>query len=365
MGVAAIAAIGAAGAAGGAATGALAAMVPSICSMLTSPNDWAVVHPRVKIEGKKALIEDSKIPCTLGGNVLILYSLEAAEDFTDLKALQTVADVGGIILGSALVSVSIGTVMTGSAAFFGSVKMINSTFGAAAAWKFAGEGAAWLIVGYGASKGVDAAKKWAYEQLGIGDYAEGKFEQRADELTQSPGDAIDHYDTAGNADNFGDAASILRSDDPNDPTHRPRVSQYEELEYERRTGLHTNDGSVREEYESDRVSNRNPNSTRELNPNRTSVTDIDHQTDRSGAYYNRETHTLETGRQLDAPTTSDRVNMGKQVGKNAFPSPLEWGIDAWRIFTNYMLEDSIKDLENSMQAEAAARASVKVIEKEI
>lgn len=104
IGVGAAMAIGAAGAAGGAATGAIAAMMPSICSMLTSPNDWAVVHPRVKIEGKKALIEDSKIPCTLGGNVIILYSLEAAEDFTDLKVMQTVADVGGIVLCSALVS---------------------------------------------------------------------------------------------------------------------------------------------------------------------------------------------------------------------------------------------------------------------
>lgn len=358
IGVGAAMAIGAAGAAGGAATGAIAAMMPSICSMLTSPNDWAVVHPRVKIEGKKALIEDSKIPCTLGGNVIILYSLEAAEDFTDLKVMQTVADVGGIVLCSALVSGGVATILSGGSAFFANVKMINATFGTKAAFMFAGEGAAWFAGGYAASWGVDQVKGKAYELLGLGDYASGRYEERASEITNS-GNPVDHYNAGSQVDYVADASGV-----PGE-TYKPKISEYEEIEYERRVGLHTNDGTVIEEYESDRVSNRNPTSVQERNPNRTSITDIEHQTDRSGGYYGRETYDAESGRQLDRLNAGERLGLAREMGKNALPSPLEWGIDAWRIMTNMLLEGYIKDLEGSMQKEAAARASIKVIEKEI
>ena len=387
LGVAAIAAIGAAGAAGGAATGALAAMMPSICSMLTSPNDWAVVHPRVKIEGKRALIEDSKIPCTLGGNVLILYSLEAAEDFTDLRTWQTVADVGGIILGSALVSVSVGAVFTGGAAFFGSVKLINATFGSAAAWKFAGEGALWLAGGMLASYGADEAKGAAYEQLGIGDYADGKYEDRADELINlenivddrnapsrvNTDESTNHYEVASGADIVGDGSGV-----PGEM--KPKISEYEDWDYERRTGMHTADGSTVEEYESQRESTRNPRSTRERNPNVITESRNDHTAGRDGAYYNRENARLESGRQLDRTNLSDIRSRGIGSLKNAIPDsdfffkpegkprvpPIELAVDAWRILTNkYLLEGAIKNLEKSLGKEAEARAAIKVIEKEI
>lgn len=374
VGVGAALAIGAAGAAGGATAGAIAAMMPSICSMLTSPSQWAIVHPRVKIEGKKALIEDSKIPCMLGGNVIILYSLEAAEDFTDLKAMQTVADVGGIILCSALVSGGVATVLTGGAAFFGNVKMINSVFGAKAAFAFAGQGAAWLGVGMGASWAADQVKGLLYDAAGIGDYASGRYEQEAARRTGGnfpAGSSNDVYGTGSKVDYVGDGSGV-----PGEM--RPQISEYEEWDYERRTGMHTSDGSVTEEHESQRTSTRNPQSVRERNPNVLSDNRLEHTANRDGAYYNRENARLETGRQLDGTNVSIRDGIRGSL-KNAVPDagtffkeegkprafPIEIAIDAWRILTNKLLEGYIKDFDESMNKEAAARASVKVVEKEI
>ncbi len=366
IGVGLAMAIGAGAAAGGAAAGASAALLPSICSMLTSGSEWVPVHPKVILENQKALIEQSKIPCLLGGNVMIFYSEAAADEFTDLKIASTLTHVGGIILGSALLSAGVATIFTAGSAFFANVKMVNGVFGAKAAFIYAGEGAALLGLGYGASQGFDWVKGEVYQGVQdhtsypMADYADGKTLENADKLTQSEEASFDVPEAASQADYIADASDVLKDG------HNPNISDYHDLEYERRTGIHINaDGSIIEETELDRSTNRNPNSTQEINPNKTSASNIEHQGDASGTYYSRETYNLEEGRQLDGTTLSQAGNKGVTSLKNALPSPLELGIEAYNILTNTMLTIPIKDFEASLAGEAAARACVNVIETDV
>ncbi len=66
-----IAAATVAGAGTGALAGALAGKIPSICSLLCKPSDWTITHPRVKIEGKKALLQKATLSCLLGGTITL------------------------------------------------------------------------------------------------------------------------------------------------------------------------------------------------------------------------------------------------------------------------------------------------------
>jgi len=362
--------IGAGAAAGGAAAGAAVSFVPSICSMLTSGNKWTPVHPKVKIEKQEALVEHSKIPCILGGNVMIFYSEKAADEFTDLKAYSTATHVGGIILGSALLSGGIATVLTAGSTFLGNIKLLNGAFGSKAAWVFAGEGAAWFGGGFLASKGVDAAKGWTYEQIqeqtgfAMSDYAQNKTLEQADQVTQASAPIVD-VDIPGLAsetDYYADASDLMGPEG----RHNPNITNYEDLEYERRTGLHTHaDGNVIEETQLDRTHNRNPNAIPERNPTRTSASSIQHSGDASGTYYSRETYTLEQGRQLEGTTRGQAWNKAKGAAGNALPSPLEWGIDLYNILTNKLLETPIEDFNDSLRDEARARRSVNVVETDI
>jgi len=376
VGVGLAMAIGAAGAAGGAAAGASAMTLPSICSLLTSGDDWLPVHPKVMLQGQQALLEHSKIPCLLGGNVMIFYSEATAEEFTDLVMDKTLVQVGGIILGSALLSASVATVMTAGSAFLTNTKLLYTTFGSKAAFLYVAEGTAWLGIGYGTSKTVDAVKgggvdiplseymtsdgkqyhiPGVYEKLGVNDYADGKTIEKIDRITHSNGSNIPKF---GDSDPYADAASIM--DD-----HKPNISQYEQWEYEQRTGIYTQDGYSREETRIENSSTRNHNATRELNPNVLEENSITHNTDRSGTYVDRTTARLESGQQLHGTTINDVGTKGTATLKNAWPSPLEWAIDVYNIGMNFLLEKPIAEYEESLKEEAKAKAGITVIEKQI
>jgi hypothetical protein len=375
------AAIGAGAAAGGAAVGAGVALVPSICSMLTSGNQWAPVHPKVKFEDQKALIEHSKIPCVLGGNVMIFYSEKAADEFTDLKVASTVTHVGGIILGSALLSGGVATILGAGSAFLGNIKLVNATFGTKAALLFAGEGALWLGAGYQASVWSDDIKGWTYEQVQdhtpfpVADYAGGKTLEQADKVTGStePLINVDIPGAASTTDYYADASGIMHDEDAQGQEpgqrrpqlHEPNITNYEDLEYERRTGVHTQDGAIIEETELDRTHNRSRNAIPERNPTRTSTSSTQHQGDASGTYYNRETYNLEQGQQLERTTLAEARGKGVTSLKNALPSLLEWGIDAYNILSNKLLEMPIEDYNESLKEEAKAKRGVTVIETNI
>jgi len=70
---------------GGIAATALA-FVPCICSMLTRPYDWTVIHSRVKFEGKNALLHRATLTCFLGGiNKIIQPNVQEALDMCMLS----------------------------------------------------------------------------------------------------------------------------------------------------------------------------------------------------------------------------------------------------------------------------------------
>ena len=56
----------------GALLGNTTRFVPSLCSTLCKPSKWTVVHPKVKIEGRKALMEKANLRCMLGGTIFIV-----------------------------------------------------------------------------------------------------------------------------------------------------------------------------------------------------------------------------------------------------------------------------------------------------
>jgi Domain of unknown function (DUF4280)/Lipase (class 3) len=62
---------GAVGTATGATVGGLLGKIPSICSLLCKPSEWTDVHPHVKLQGKKALMQKATLSCLLGGTITI------------------------------------------------------------------------------------------------------------------------------------------------------------------------------------------------------------------------------------------------------------------------------------------------------
>lgn len=50
-----------------------------VCNMITRGAQWQLTHPKVKVKGIAPLLENSTLPCSLGGTVFIYYSKEAAE----------------------------------------------------------------------------------------------------------------------------------------------------------------------------------------------------------------------------------------------------------------------------------------------
>jgi len=69
--LAASAAIGT-GVLAGAVTGTALSFMPCICSLLTKPNDWTMLHDKVYFQRKQALLENATLPCLLGGIITIV-----------------------------------------------------------------------------------------------------------------------------------------------------------------------------------------------------------------------------------------------------------------------------------------------------
>ena len=71
-------------------------------------------------------------------------------------------------------------------------------------------------------------------------------------------------------------AKSLNKDLTSIKLHEPNITNYENLEYERRTGVHTQDGAIIEETELDRTHNRSRNAIPERNPTHTSASSTQH-----------------------------------------------------------------------------------------
>ena len=70
----------------GALMGKMMSKIPGICPFLCYPSPWSSVHPRVFIEGQKALLSDAKVKCILGGEVsLLMIDFKMATDMAMLS----------------------------------------------------------------------------------------------------------------------------------------------------------------------------------------------------------------------------------------------------------------------------------------
>jgi hypothetical protein len=76
---------------------------------------------------------------------------------------------------------------------------------------------------------------------------------------------------------------------------------------------------------------------------------------------------MEQGRQLDLSVSrADAISRGRQTGKNAWPSSLEWAIDVYNIASNYLLQTPINDYKSALaNEEALARKAITVLENDV
>ncbi|MCJ8498302.1 DUF4280 domain-containing protein [Chryseobacterium salipaludis] len=166
----------AAGAAGGAAAGGLISLIPSICAM--GLDKWTPYDSNVLTSGIHPLLENSTIPCILGGNVIILYSEKAADEMTDVIIGDTAIGVIGTIAFSYLMGPAIQAI----GGIGASVVSISKSFGFFSA-AMGNHGLGILGTGgliYGANEVLSGIKKVAYENIPVpgtersyGDYVDG------------------------------------------------------------------------------------------------------------------------------------------------------------------------------------------------
>lgn len=356
-------AIGAGAATAGSIVGGLTAMMPSICSMLCGGSQWNPVHPKVLLQKQPALIESSKINCFLGGNVMIFYSEIAATKFTDLVMKNSLVKVGGIILGSAALSASIATLMTAGASFWKNIKVVYNDFGKKATFIFLGENSVYLGMGHLTSKILEDTKETGYqliqEKTGfkIYDYAKGNTVETINEKINTE-DCIQ---------------KIVDADIPDideDKLKKPDIVSYEEIEYERKTVITGKNGV--EEYEIEKVSNRNERAIREKYPQTTTISSNERSGDRTGAYYNNETYTYTEGQQMNLKSMKEFTKLGVDTIKNNLIIDLKDKQDIldiikeiYTILMNKLLEIPLQEYERAIEEENSTKKTINVIANEI
>ncbi|MGG7553147.1 PAAR-like protein [Chryseobacterium arthrosphaerae] len=158
-GALAVAAIAAAGAAAGAGI----SLIPSICGMFL--HSWKPFDTNVLTVGKHPLLENSQIPCRLGGNVMILYSEKAADEFTDLTIGRTIINTVGVIALSYILYPALAALGTTAV----TAKTTFVTFGATAGWNYLGGIALTTGTAYGLGWGIDQTKGGLYSIIPTGD----------------------------------------------------------------------------------------------------------------------------------------------------------------------------------------------------
>lgn len=85
----------AAGFVGGVAGGTvLANHLPSVCSLLCRSNEWTALHPKVKLEKKRALLEKATLTCMFGG--LVTLKMPNYQESIDMGLLGGNAVYGDI-----------------------------------------------------------------------------------------------------------------------------------------------------------------------------------------------------------------------------------------------------------------------------
>jgi len=357
-------------AAAGAAVGAGVSMIPSICGMLLKK--WTPYDTNVLTVGRHPLLENSQIPCMLGGNVMILYSEKAADEFTDLTIGKTAINVVGVIALSYVLYPALAALGTTAV----TAKATVGTFGWIAGANYLGGVALTTGIAYGIGYGVDQGKGLLYSQIPTGDGA--TLKNYVDGFESDPEKLVENQKLA-NGD--GDKAIYEHTNDvggangPGRETIGDRTSQYSTTE--RSTSVRLDDI---EEHgpttynESGRVQGaiegRNPTNTQGTN-----VIDQDY----GGRYQEVERTSTTTNSQYSPLTRSDVPSTMGNAVKNTYldqkglptfskDGPKGGGLvmgllqDAYKGVTNFILKGQAEDLIQALQKEeAAARAKITVL----
>lgn len=141
------------GAASGAGAGFLAGFIPCICACLTD-DYWIKTHPTVCYQGLKPLLEDSELPCWMGGTVRIVYSKEMADALDNAKRLETFLTVAAITFAA----FTLGKGLSSFSTMLSSLRHIAMEYGKKA------------LIQHGINTGVRFGASWGAGYL----YDEGK-----------------------------------------------------------------------------------------------------------------------------------------------------------------------------------------------
>ena len=359
-------------AAAGAAVGAGVSLIPSICGMLL--HSWTPFDTNVLTVGKHPLLENSQIPCRLGGNVMILYSEKAADEFTDITIGRTIINTAGVIALSYILYPALAALGTTAV----TAKTTFATFGATAGWNYLGGMVLTTGTAYGVGFGLDKIKGGLYSIIPTGDgnsvksYVDG-FETDPENIVQnykianSNGDKAiyEHTNDVGGAAGVGKETVGIRTSTYYEQTTSPSI-RLDDIE--ERGAVQTSTGNRIDGA----IPGRNPNVG---NPYRV-VTGSDY----GGRYQVIEENQFTSNSQYNplnrsaVPSTVGSSLKNTYLDQKGLPSfsskdgPKGGGIvmgvlqDVYKGITNFILKGQAEDLLNAMQnEEAAARAKISVL----
>lgn len=145
------------------AAGLGGSLTSSICGMLL--HKWQPYDTNVLTANIPPLLENSQIPCRLGGTVIILYSKKAADEFTNITIGNTLINVVGVIALSYLIYPALSAL--GNTAV--SAKAITIEFGLDAGANYLGGFAINAGTAYGIGWCIDKGKNFAYGNIPTSD----------------------------------------------------------------------------------------------------------------------------------------------------------------------------------------------------
>ncbi|MGG5210055.1 PAAR-like protein [Chryseobacterium sp. MIQD13] len=351
----------AAGAAIGAGVGLRAAMLPSICGMLLK--DWTPYDKDVLTVGKHPLLENSMIPCRLGGNVMILYSEKAADEFTDKVIAETVLTVGAIICVSYLATALATAIVSG----VGTVILTGLEYGITSAVVQGSSMAGIFIMSYGVNAGYD----WVKDYTGFENYVTGEayglnnmqenveMVEATDKLYGAASDGLGAGKDIANGQISGYGSTTAS----NSTLSQNRVFIADNAGNVTPPGTTVTNSTISANNQlpnssigASRIEVSQTNSSIRITPNTTtaSTTNV---TSVYGTQYNNSLRSnMSTGVKETFGGGRLRINgLLKGLGINL-------GIDIFRATANWALASQIKDLNSAMlNEEAAARAKITVL----
>lgn len=338
----------------GAAAGAGISMIPSICGILLK--DWMPYDTNVLTVGKHPLLENSMIPCSLGGNVMILYSEKAADEFTDKVIAETALTVGAIVCVSYLASAFI----IGVGAAGTSVMATYAEFGLASAFA---QGTGMATV-FGASYLINGLYDEIKDATGFENYVTGEAYNLNDmPENQVMVEATDKsYGAATDALGSGkDIAKAQTSGYQSTTINQSTISQNRVFVADSRGNVTPPGTTVTNTTIS--ANNRLPNSSIgnsqiNVNASNTSVRITQNTTTATSTNVNSVHGTQYNNSLRSNASTGIKTTLGGAIKGLA----INFGIDVLRATSNWALASQISDLNNAMQnEEAAARAKINVI----